>query len=429
MRRWLPIGFLTAAFAAVLLAACGGSGGGGNDNASSSAPPTTTTPPPTQANTLAVTVDSGPAALVNANDIAVNVLYATVTVCNPGTTVCKSIDHVQVDTGSVGLRLVASALSGITPTPSVDASSGRPLLECVQFADGYSWGSVGTVDVTLGTRTLSGLAIHVIGDAAAGTAPSSCVSGPNENDVFSFGANGVLGVGNFLQDCGPACAQKAIAATYYVCPTSAGGNGCTPVSVALARQILNPVSQLSSDNNGVQIRLPAVASPGLPTVTGTLLFGVGTQSDNALGSATVYKLTSSATFTTTFATGSAPGSFIDSGSNAYFFTLGNIATCADANYFYCPVTSSNAPTSQPVSVTINGTNGVSSTVSFTIDNADQLFKTSDTVLPGLGGPNGSIVNGNANAFDFGLPFFYGRTVSVIIESNVVNGVTGPAIAF
>ncbi len=275
MRCSTLLSTLVATLAAALLAACGGGGGGGSNDA-----PPASTAPPVLANAMTVTIDAGPAALTNINELAVNVLYATVTVCNPGTSVCKSIDHVQVDTGSVGLRLLASALTGITPAAANDPSTGRPLLECVQFADGYSWGTVGTADVTLGPRTLSGLAVHVIGDPAAGAAPSSCVSGPSENTVFDFGANGVLGVGNFLQDCGPACAQQAIAATYYVCPTSAGGNACTPVSVALTRQVLNPVSRLSADNNGVQIRLPAVASPGVPTLTGTMLFGVGTQGDN-----------------------------------------------------------------------------------------------------------------------------------------------------
>lgn len=419
------------AFSAVLLAACGGSGGGGGSSSSSSTGTgtgTTTTPPPV-ANMMTVTVDSGPAALAAANEFSVNQLYATITVCSPGsTTACKTIDHVQVDTGSTGLRLLASAMTGITPTAATDPTTSRPLLECVQFADGYSWGSVGSVDVTLGTRTLSSLAVHVVGDPAAGTAPSTCASGPDEETVASYGANGILGVGNFLQDCGAACAAKAIAATYYVCPNSSGGNSCTPVAVALTRQIQNPASQLSTDNNGVVIKMPVVSSPGAPTLSGTLYFGVGTQTDNALGTATVYKLTSTGTFTATFASGSAAGSFIDSGSNGYFFTLANVATCADASYFYCPV-SSGAPTSQPVSITINGTNGLSSTVSFSIDNADQLFQTNDTALPGLAGPNGSLVNGNPNAVDFGLPFFFGRSVSVIIEGNVVNGVTAPAVAF
>jgi len=51
--------------------------------------------------------------------------------------------------------------------------------------------------------------------------------------------------------------------------------------------VQNPVTLFATDNNGVIIELPAVS--GVETsVTGSLIFGIGTQSNNALGSATVY---------------------------------------------------------------------------------------------------------------------------------------------
>ena len=44
-----------------------------------------------------------------ANEAAVNILYVNVTICAPGsTTNCQTIDHVQVDTGSQGLRILSS---------------------------------------------------------------------------------------------------------------------------------------------------------------------------------------------------------------------------------------------------------------------------------------------------------------------------------
>lgn len=409
-----------------LLTSCGGSGGGGSSSSTTSTTPVATVQP----NSFAVTVDGGPSVLTSAGDLAANTLYATITVCTPGsTTACRTIDHVQVDTGSVGLRLIASTISGATPTAVIEPNSGRPLLECVQFADGYSWGSVGTMDVTLGSRKISSLPIHVIGDPAAGTAPSTCVSGPAENTVSDFGANGVIGIGNFIQDCGPACAASAIAGTYYTCPTSAGGSTCSATVVALARQVPNPVTLLTADNNGVVIQLPAVASPGVTTISGTVLFGVATQSDNVVtGSARVLTLDSQGTFTAAIAGASYTGSFIDSGSNAYFFAS-NIQTCADASYFYCPVTSSNAATSVPETVIATGSNGVSATFTFNVDNADQIFASNNTVFPGLAGPSGSLLNGTAGVVDVGLPFFYGRTVAVLIENSSALGVTGPAVAF
>jgi hypothetical protein len=298
----------------------------------------------------------------------------------------------------------------------------------VQFADGFSWGSVGVADVTMAGRTMASLPIHVIGAPAAGSPPASCASGPEESDVLAFGANGVLGLGNFLQDCGQACALRAISGTYYICPAGAPASACTPVAVALTRQVPNPISKLSADNNGIVVQMPAVAATGALTATGTVLFGIGTQANNALGNATVFGLNPSATFTATFNGASVMNSFIDSGSNAYFFSAAGIATCPDAPFFYCPVTGSN-PTSLTETAIINGTNAKAATVTFTVDNADVLFKTSNTAFPGLAGPNGTLINGNGGAFDFGLPFFFGRNVYVLIEGSTLNGVAAPAIAF
>ena len=68
---------------------------------------------------------------------------------------------------------------------------------------------------------------------------------------------------------------------YYVCPS-----GCQPTAEALVSQLQNPVALLPMDNNGVLIQLPAVARRGAVSVTGAL-FGIGTQTNNALGAAKV----------------------------------------------------------------------------------------------------------------------------------------------
>ena len=52
-------------------------------------------------NVLPIVVDAGPTGNY------ANGAFATVTVCAPGTSSCQTIDHVLVDTGSVGLRLLA----------------------------------------------------------------------------------------------------------------------------------------------------------------------------------------------------------------------------------------------------------------------------------------------------------------------------------
>ena len=57
-------------------------------------------------NVTELTVDSG-----LPNRAYYNGPFATVTVCVPDTSDCQSVDHVLVDTGSAGLRLLGSALT------------------------------------------------------------------------------------------------------------------------------------------------------------------------------------------------------------------------------------------------------------------------------------------------------------------------------
>ncbi len=391
------------------------------------------------ANSIPVIVDGGPTVLTQANMYDGNTLFATVTICSPGTNACTTIDHMQVDTGSTGVRILHDALSGTAvPQPVIDPTTMLPLMECYLYADGWTWGSMDVVDITIGTRTISNFVLDVIGDPAAGTAASDCSTktGPSENSVSTFGANGIIGIGNFAQDCGPACVANAFTQAYYTCLTPLAANPqCTPTAVALNNQAWNPVSLLVTDNNGVAIQLPAVAPPGTASVAGTLYFGVDTQANNALGAATLYTLVPSTsatgnpgTLNTIYKGQTYSSSFIDSGSNAYFFPDNSIALCASNSIagsgFFCP---SSPPLN--LSGVIQGVNLAQATVPFTIDSAVNLFSDPNliTAFPTLGGPNTS-ANGQGG-FDWGLPFFYGRTVFVLIEGKSAGGTPGPAVGF
>lgn len=369
-------------------------------------------------NTVPVIVDAGPQAAGG----TVNTLYTTVTICAPGsTTECQTIDHVQVDTGSTGLRVLASALgAGIVPAqlPQATAANGFALDECAQFADGYSWGTVRTADLLIGDSTAAAVPIQVIGDAASGSIPASCVSGPLENTASALGANAILGIGNFLTDCGIACEASAVPGVYYGCPV---GGSCVPVALPVTEQLQNPVSLFAADNNGVVIQLPSASAPAA-SVSGTLVFGIGTQTDNAFpAAAQIYTVDPNyGTLTTLYAGGIFGASFIDAGSNAYFFTDDTIPTCADQPSFYCPRSTLG------LAAVIQGVNGTSASIAFSVDDADANFATGFAALPNLAGPAASV---SANAFDWGLPFFYGRSVYVAFESNSAAGVGGPWIGF
>ena len=81
---------------------------------------------PTGPNTTEIVVDSGP--LGNFVLGVTNVPYVTVTVCSPNMTTndsCVTIDHVLLDTGSYGLRLLKSKLGAVAPLLPTVPIAGR----------------------------------------------------------------------------------------------------------------------------------------------------------------------------------------------------------------------------------------------------------------------------------------------------------------
>ena len=110
--------------------------------------------------------------------------------------------------------------------------------------------------------------------------PSSCSSaGVDESNLQALGANGVLGIGTYQQDCGPGCVSGTPPNVYYAC----SGSACNPTLQGLAQQITNPVWVFPADNNGTLIQLPSVPSGGTTTVSGSLIFGIGTQIKQCAG--------------------------------------------------------------------------------------------------------------------------------------------------
>jgi hypothetical protein len=414
---------LAAGLVLVAAAGCGGGGGGGGSLAGFAAGTGgSTNPTPagaavdTTSNMTPIVVDAGPPA---ANGM-VNVPYVSVTVCPPGSSAnCQTIDHVILDTGSSGLRLVASVLNDRSAFTTLADASGKPFSECAQFVSGFTWGSVKLADIRIGGEMASAVPVNFIGDPDAGSIPSSCsTTGTASNTVATFGGNGVLGVGPFRQDCGSACAAMAIRGTYYVCP---GSGACTPSVAALGQQVANPVALFATDNNGVLIQLPAIADSGARDVAGSLVFGIGTRSNNALNGAQVFALDPLGNFNTNFNGHNYPVSFIDSGSNFFFFpdTLG-LPDCAQAPAFYCPDSTTS------LSAVIAGANGTNATVDFNIGNAEKLFtgNRGATAFSNVGGGFPDI-----GAFDWGLPFFYGRSVFTAIEGASTPGGRGPYVAY
>jgi Protein of unknown function (DUF3443) len=418
-------GWMQAAAAVALvatLAACGGGSSGSSGNNSSDAlnggtlpASPTLQPTATGANTAPITVGKGVGGVINIPTVSV-------TVCAPGsTTICQTINNIQVDTGSFGLRVVSTALSTsvLNALPvSTQAVTGAPLAECATFADGYTWGSVRTATIGIGGETTStSIPMQIIGDKSTSSLPTgSCGTGAAENTASDLGANGILGIGTAPNDCGSDCLTLAYS-NYFACPS--GSSTCARTTVTEAQQVTNPVTAFPVDNNGVVVQLPPVSNTGSAGANGTLVFGVGTQPNNALTASQSFPTDVSGNLNNSVFNGATVQAFLDSGSNAYFFGDSTLALCSSAySGFYCP------SSAQTRSITLGGQSGATASASIGILSAATLFGNgSNYAFNNLAGQ----IGGNAD-FDLGLPFFYGRHVFYGIDKTSTGG-AAPFVAF
>jgi hypothetical protein len=414
-------------------------------------------------NVASVIVDSGP----YPSNPTVNVAFTTVVVCAPGTANCVTIDHVAIDTGSIGLRIPASVFATLTNGSTVlaalpNVNTSTPVAECYSFISGdFFWGGVRSADVQMGGtnntgETASGVPIQVIGDPSMPTVPGDC-TGTQVSTGTQLGTNGLLGVGNYQYDCDflgstNVCISSSTAPLgfYYSCTGSSCIDSPAP-SVPLTEQVRNPVSKFATDNNGVILELPSVPAGGESGISSgaSLVFGIGTAANNGLSSSvTVLPLDANPNdpaylgFTTVYNGVSYPnslatyGSFLDSGSNGIFFLdepTSLIPNCTVNTDWYCPATT------ETLTATNEATGGNSTAVTFDVANADSLFTTSNTAFSDLTGPNtpgtpNVLTQAGDAYFDWGLSFFYGRNVYTSIwgatePSPPVSGITVPAGPF
>ena len=381
--------------------------------------------PPLVANTVTITAGPGPSTV----SPYLNGAFVSVTICVPGsTTQCTTVPNVLLDTGATGLRVLSSALGSLPLSNST--SAGATIASCIQYVDlSYNWGPVALADVRMAGEVAASLPIQIIADPASTfpAAPSSCANGGTAgNTVDTLSANGMLGVSSYTYDCDSACAPGTTsnAGLYYSC----SGAACHVTTVSLANQVQNPVARFASDNNGFSVTLPALPDAGVPATMGTLTFGIGTQSDNALGSAVVQTPDAYGNFTTMYNGASYSSSFIDSGSNAVFFldsaTTG-LTACRYSTGFYCPLTT------QSLTATNTGVNNHSVSVNFKVANLDSLPLANWVFDDVAGSSSGGGSQGGLPSlyFDWGVPFFFGRTVFVAIEGRSTSGGFGPYWAY
>ena len=434
-------GAVLLAIATSLLAACGGGSSSSTTticrDASVCVSQEVVQATPTGPNTTEIVVDSGPGFGLGVT----NVPYVTVRVCNPGSTsVCVTVDHVLLDTGSYGLRVLKSALPGLALPPVTMAANTATgtlagnLAECYPFVISAVWGPVVTADVQIGGEQASGIAVHVIDDGSPTSppVPAACASSSSlANSASVLQAHGILGIGVVGVDCGLTCesiAAQGMTAVYYTCPSS--GAGCSPAAVPSAVQVQNPVSKFAVNNNGTMVVMPALPELGAMAARGRLVFGIGTQTNNQLPAmANLYQLNvdpvSMDYLSVSVQLGSRnyTQSYIDSGANATFFdsALPRVCTVSGGvqGEWYCP-----ASTSHQTATLIDTAGRVSPSFELAVANADTLFNTGAVAFANLAGSVGQ----GADTVALGLPFFYGRTVYTAIWGGSLS-LNGPWYSF
>lgn len=388
----------------VLLSLVGCSGGGGGSGSSSGQSITN----PTGSNVLLITVNGS---LCSSATSYLNKPCVRVTICEPGNMGnCQTISDILLDTGSSGLRIFKQVLSVPLQQVSVDSES---LAECVQYGDNSStWGPVQIASVRLGDQPAVQLPMQVI-DADFGSRPSTCSNAVRSPNDESAKFNGILGIDNFTHDLCSTCGNP----TYYLC----SGSTCSQTSAPLDKQVQNPVALLPSHNNGFSITFPSIPAKGSASVNGYLVMGIGTSTNNTPSAVTTYPVDKYGEFITVFnaATYSA---IADTGSNGLFFgspPADRLPDCEHPNdAWFCP------SSTQTLSATNQGTGGSPSLpVSFEIGNLVDLASTGKSVFRNIGGDVGLYL------FDWGLPFFLGRTVYFGIDGTSSSLGTGPYIAY
>ena len=351
----------------LMLASCGGGGGDAASNSSGSIPPIQANE--YFSNNLASNAISLSVQNIYGNDV--NLPYVSIKICEPGTTQCQTISNILLDTGSTGLRVLSSTLGTLQLTTQTYGDA--PVVECATFISGVTWGPVKVADIKMSSELASTIPIQVIADPNYLTTPTGCSNGlPSLQSTSTLKANGILGIGLLISD----------GQSYYACPSNQTSN-CVAITLAASAQVQNPVAAFAINNNGVVMQLPGISTSGAGTTTGSLYFGIDTQSNNSSNGASIIPTNSSGLFVTAFNGVNYRQSFIDSGSNGLFFPAGNQAatlkTCTYSIGFYCPATTQSYVATVPLQ------NFMTGTINFSIANADTLVSTGNTAFSNLGG--------------------------------------------
>lgn len=387
-------------------------GGGGSGNSTFPMPPESYAPTPIPSGNNNIHVQISPGSSVCSYK---NAPCVTIKVCQPGSTsVCDTVNNVLVDTGSYGLRVFKSLLPNTANLLTPMMQSGESIAECVSYADGTgNWGPVESATVVLnGNNTTTAIPIQVLDASFPGMSTFCAGAVTNPTD---FQLNGIIGIGSLKTD-------EMTSARYYKCNT----NGNCAITFSPPEFVPNPISKLGAGlNNGATLVFSPLPQNGTKNADGYVIFGVASESSNTpessvqilqIENGSIYPLNIITNFQSVNY-----DSFLDTGSNFLYFSNAILPNCTNSAYF-CP---SGFVTENAIMSGNNGQGGTSNIAfNFVIGNADALLHNNNTAFSNVG----ANVNLGNNIIDWGMPFYYGKTIYNVFagESVTINGVNLPA---
>jgi len=349
-----------------------------------------------------------------------NKACTTVVICNSNQTNCTSITDLRVDTQTSGIHIFQDALPSTlyTSLQNISTTNGN-LGNCFNY-EGYSyWGNVFQAIVLLNGQKAS-VPIQIIDNTKTHPTTSestnlctSLTNTPTNSSKAHY--QGIFGIGPKQQDCGSSCVSTP-SIYYYSCPNGLAQSiaTCTQTTVPLNQQITNPIAELAENNNGVILQLPQVPSAGVPSVEGSIILGIDTETNNA-STGTQYIPTNTDTSISVSSQGQSYSAMINAAASA--FTFPSTITTGTVNQitYYCPTTAQNFTSM------IYGSQNIPLT--FSIGNATSLLGHSSYVFAELGIPS------SQNTIIYGIPFFFGKSVFVGFENRSSSLGQGPYYAF
>ncbi len=323
--------------------------------------------------------------------VKTNSPMVSITICEPGTNHCQTINRISLDTGSIGLRLNASVLK--LKLPYVTNQQGGHVDECVDFGGGSTYaGPIQYADVRVGGLVAKKLRIQFYNDKVDLGGQGGY--GGCESTATS---NGILGIGPLDKYECPSSVGSC--PTYFLCKE--GSLECSPLSQLPPHVALdNPIYNLESNNNGFMLSFPKLNQPINGPITGKLTFGVGFQQDNSIPKKDqIFGLNKGGFLPVVFPNQLHSTLLFDTGVMDYFFPAnpGNVTPCDNNSpllYLLCPT--------KPVNVSLQiGATSPYRSISMVLGNPHPRL----TLNPYL-----AVVVRRYNATLLGMPYFYGHQI-------------------